>query len=350
MYDTNKVLRVRRKGSTHTGLWSVYAPEEATQEEEIVAESIFELTNPTATSIKIDASKSALGGVEKGNAEGTHAYMIESTRYYLDVLQGGDVVTMQAGANVDYDAATDMWSKNIAGNSWNSYIYSTDVVINADTQDAAVTVPIEIDHDGDGSTGAQGTVREMFGLASNPTQNASYNKIDFAVYQVNATTVYAFQNGTNKGSFSRSMIVGDRLGIRIDSGVVSVIHVRDAAETPIYVFKDVVATGNYYAKGAFNRGNESSGGSVMGDVQAHTITSAKPMLAHIQGDANSLVSVTDKEKLLELGLSANDQSVYNNIIADVLVNSAFPAGTTHTFTHSYFKRSTQSSASSVASS
>ena len=312
---------------------------------EIVAISRFEITYPTAASVKIDAGKSMLDDIELGSSDGTHSYMIESTRYYLDVTAGGDVVVTQAGANVDYDAATNMWSKNIAGNGWNSYFYSADTVIDADTQDAAVTVPIEIDHDSDGATGAQGTVREMFGLASNPTANASYNKIDFAVYQVNATTVYAFQNGTNKGNFSQPMIVGDRLGIRIDSGVASVIHVRGATETPIYVFKDAMATGKYYAKGAFNRGVGSSGVSVMGDVQLHTTTVAKPMLTHIQGDAGSLVTDDDKAKLLELGLSVNSQSVYNNIIADVMVGSAFPSGTTHQFTHSYFKRSTQSSAS-----
>ena len=313
-------------------------------EGEIVAKSNFVITNPTASSIKVDAGKSLLNDLELGSSDGTHTYMIESTRHYLDVTAGGDVVATQAGANVDYDAATDMWSKNVAGNSWNSYFYSSDTVIDADTQDAAITAPVELDHDSDGFTGAQGTIREMFGISSNPTKNASYNSIDYAIYQVNATTVYAFQGGSNKGSFSRPMIVGDRLGIRIDSGVVSFIHIRGTTETVVFV-SDVLASGKYYAKGAFNRGVGSSGVSVMGDVQLHTTTVAKPMLTHIQGDAGSLVTTEDRANLLELGLSANSQSVYSNIIADVMVGSAFPSGTKHQFTHSYFKRSTQSSAS-----
>lgn len=308
-------------------------------EEEKLSKSIFTVTQPTSTSLLLDGQASEFDGVPKGGTLGRHTLGITTTRAFLTDYTSSTGVPLTAGANVTFDSAADMFTKSNSGNSWNAWFQSTDHVILAG-QDGIVSWPIEPDFDNDGDTGAQGTVREMGGLDDNPSANASYSSGEFMLYQVNATTVYVYENGSNKGSFPQPMNVGDRLGIKIVDGEVFYIHIRGTTETVIT--KSTKTTNqDLYFKGALNRGVGSSGHASMGDVQLHSELENRLVTAYIHGAANEFITSDDVVRLLNVGLNVNTGSTYSLVSVEKIVSTKYPLGT-YRILHDYSVTDSQS--------
>lgn len=303
-------------------------------EEDPVTTSVLTYSKPSATSMQFDGRASTYNNTEVGALQGTHTYLFNTLRNYLDPNAVGVPVPLTAGANVTFDGV-DTFTKSIAGNSWNSWFQSTDAIVNPVAEDIKITWLIEDDFDNDGDDGTTGTIREMAGLDDNPSANASYSSIDYAIYQVNATTVYIYERGSNKGSFARPMNVNDRLGIKVESGVVTYIHVSAAGyETEIFT-SEKRATNVLFFKGAINRGVGQSGHGSIGGVLKHSDTIQIPVTAKIVGTAQAVIHPTDIERLTEVGLEVVPSSVYSLVSANQVVSDRFPAGTTYDVTHGF---------------
>lgn len=318
------------------GLWNKDTSNGGT--EDYMNTSVLNLSQPTPTSIQVDATLSEWNGDAVGGTLGSHYYSIEVLKSTLDITAGDTPVPTTAGLNVDFDGT--YYKKNISGNAWNSWFKSTNPIIDPATENAAVTWEVEGDHDSDGADGDDGTIREMGGLDNNPDQNQSYSSIDFALYQVNGNLIYIYESGAYKNSYTVPMDPGDRLGVKVEQGVVSYFHLRGTTETVVHV-SDTVATDPLYFKGTLNRGNASSGASVMGDVRKHNTLIPTVVTETITGGAASAISSVDQEKLVNLGLTILPGSTYGQWTADKLTSSIFPSGTVYEIIHSYFVMSNQ---------
>lgn len=290
------------------------------------------VASPTPTGFTLDSRTSTYGGEAIGGSLGTHALALSTTKLKLAPYTATAPVATTAGANVDYDSSSDMYSKNISGNLWNSYFKSTDPIVTPGV-DCIVSWLIEDDFDGDGDTGTGGTIREMGGLDDNPDSNSSYNTGEYMVYQVNATTVYLYEKGTNKGSVSRPMVVGDRLGLRVINNVVEAIHIRDGVITSL-ITSDTLLDKPMYFKGAINRGVGSSGHGSMGDVQVFTDMEEEVVSTYIYGNSSELIKPVDVIGLNSVGLAPSNGATYSylNLVKDS--SYKFPTGEyaiTHTF-------------------
>lgn len=315
-------------------------------EVEKVATSVCTVNYPTANSIQLNARESVYDGDTVGGQFGRHHYSISTLRNYLNTATGlSESVELVAGANVIVDGDNN-YLKSIAGNTWNSWFASAEIIVDPILEDCAVSWAIEADTDIDGQGGTDGSIREMGGLDDNPAQNASYTSGEYMLYQVNATTVYVYEKGLNKGSFSLAMIEGDRLGVRVESGVVSYIHFRGSLETIIYT-SSVPAVSPLYFKGTLNRGIGSSGRSVIGDVREHFAISAKLKTVHISGAATELVSSEDIDKLAKLGLTVAEGSTYSLITAEKPTSDRFAESPQYDITHGYSVTDTQTVLTSV---
>ena len=313
--------------------------------EEPVTESIFVLSNPTPTSVQIDARPSLYNGTAQGGAEGYHRYGMTTLRNFVAPIDISDITTrvpLTAGINVELLPDGITYRKLNTGNSWNSWFQSTNILIDPINENAAISWAIEDDPDGDGETGAQGTQREMAGLSATPSQNASYTSIDYAMYQVNATTVYVYEKGVNIGNFAVPMAVGDHFLIKCDSGVVSYYLISSGGSEQFIYESKTPATSSMYFKAALNRGDGSSGNSIVGDVRKHGALIAAPVMANIQGNPQELIRDEDVTKLLNLGLVVITGSVYSNIIAEKLAGHIFPSGNVHEVAHGYSGKMDQS--------
>lgn len=304
-------------------------------EDDIVANSICTYTNPTPGTLQLDARLSEFDGEASGGLIGDHTYLVNTLREFFEFTTPGTVVPLTAGANVTYDASADMFKKNVTGSSWNSWFQSTNVLFDTSTEDACVTWLIEADFDADGETGAQGTIREMAGLSSNPSANASYSSGEFMLYQVNATTVYVYEKGSNKGSFARPMTVGDRLGIMVESGVVTYIHVGITGNVTKIFQSEGKAAGGYYFKAALNRGTDISGTSAVGDVQVHNTTVSQSVSTKILGGAAEAIHDSDVERLATVGLEVNPGSVYGLLTCTMQSSARYSASRSYSITHGY---------------
>ena len=297
-------------------------------------EAVCVATNPTPNSIQLDGRGSKMGQVVTGGIDGEHSFSLSTVKQNLDALAGDEVQAIVAGANVTYDANADMFFKNVAGNAWNSWFQSQNAIIDPTIEDCAVSWPIEGDFDNDGDTGAEGTVREMGGLDDNPASNASYTSGEFMIYQVNATTAYIYEKGSNKGNFPIAMSAGDRFMIRFSSGTVEYLLKKGTELILIYTSLNK-PSGPLFFKGALNRGLGSSGDSAMGDVRTHKVMTPEVINTRVSGAATAEVNQHDIDKLKELGLEVSQGALYSNLIAQRNESVNFPAGTTYDYTYGY---------------
>lgn len=318
----------------------LHSSEQVSQlEEETMSQSVLTVTEPTPTSLLLDGQRSLYDNTEQGFAKGRHSLGITTTEAVLSPYSASPPVPMIAGANVTLDGASSMWTKSIAGNTWNAWFQSTNVVAKLG-EDCLVTWPVEDDFDNDGDTGAEGTIREMGGLDDNPSANASYSSGDFMLYQVNATTVYVYEKGANKGSYSQPMVVGDLLGILVQNNEVSYVHIRNGVMTVIAKSLTELSSDMYF-KGAINRGVGSSGHGSMGAVEVHTNMENTTVSAYIHGSGNEAIHEDDVERLATVGLTVNTGSVYSLLSVDKGSTYRYPTGA-YRFVHDYSVPDSQS--------
>mgnify|MGYP000630961562 CR=1 FL=1 len=301
--DTNKVFKVAADGIAYeyTDKEVVYVANEKVITE---SEPIHTITQNLGITT-IDSRTSKYNGLEVGGSNGKHKYTFTGLKNTVDVLGTATDANLVAGLNTDL--VNGVASKNIAGNTWNSSVYSQES-FDPNVLDFAVTVEIE---------SITGTIKEMFGLDDNPTQNNSYSSIEYAVYQVNSYFYsYIYEKGQSKkidGYTTFYFQVGDYVGVKCVNGIVSYFVLRSGVETIITTSK-VVATTPLYFKAAFNRGNTSSGASVLGGVKFYTAQRQDTFSINIEGNATDLISETDKETLKDnAGVEMLTGSTYSKL-------------------------------------
>lgn len=264
--------------------------------------SNFIITN-NSPQYNVDASKSTHKCKEVGGVSGFHRWFLSGNRNTVDVLASGTPITMIANANVTINGNN--FEKSITGNSWNSSGYSQES-FDPLNQDFAFTWAVE---------SITGTIREMGGLDNNPTQNNSYTSLEHAIYQVSGNfynRVYetGAQKVTNMGNIPLS--VGDRLGIRVETCKVTYFILRGSIITDVYVSEKELSVPVQF-KTSLNRGTSSSGASVLGDIQYHTVTKPESFFLQFDGYATDLISDEDKERIKkEAGLTLQSGSTYSN--------------------------------------
>ena len=295
--------------------------------------SVVNISNPTPDTVTIDGRDSTDRGVATGGQIGVHSYQISTIRNNLDVTAGSTEVPTIAGVAVD-EISPGVWQKNIAGNAWDSWFQSADP-IGSVNNDFAVSWLIEE---------SAGTIREMGGLDNQPNSNASFTSIEFAVYQVNDTTIQFYESGGLQQTLSQGISIGDRFGVKIERGVASSFILQGGIETVLRV-SPRAASGDLFFKGALNRGVGSSGHSVMGQVHVHDTLHPGPVVANIIGGAKEAISELDANTLLDVGLVVLPGSTYSLINAEVQDTLAFPAGIARDLMHSYCVATSQTSVS-----
>lgn len=278
----------------------------------------------------LDCRASANEGVASGGTMGDHSYSISTQRNYLDILAGDSDIALSAGANVVVNADGD-YAKSIAGNSWNSWFKSSDVVFDPGMIDAMVSWEIE---------STTGTIREMGCLDDNPDANASYSSGDYCIYQVSASQLYIYEKAMNVYRHAISLSVGDRLGIQSEDGVVKYFHLRGNVSTAIFTSQTKASTPLSF-KGVLNRGSASSGAAVMGDIKLHDFMVSRGLGVRVLGAATAEVSDDDKAKLSTIGLTVDDGALYSMITAEKITNSRFLSGMTYSISHGYSVSPTQ---------
>lgn len=269
----------------------------------------------------IDARQSTTNGNVTGAVSGKHGYIFQG-QFNKPKLAGATTpITLNAGTNVTITG--DEVIKNITGNSWNSSFYSTET-FDPLVENFAISWLVE---------SVDGTIREMGGLDDNATANNSYNSIEYAIYQVNN---YFYSRVYEKGASiiipnytTFYLQIGDRLGIKVIDQIVTYFVLRGSTVYDIYTSNSKATTPLQF-KGAFNRGNTSSGASRMGGVAIHTETEIDNFKVNIVGSASDVVSDEDKELLSkEAGIELLTSATYSKLEltrkdTDVFKNGGVP--------------------------
>lgn len=278
-----------------------------------------------ADKYNINSTTSTWNDNVTGGAIGLHSYIFTGKKEELDITSESLPLTLIAGNNVEVN--NDGYQKNVAGGSWNSSFYSQES-FNPNDQDFAISWLVE---------STSGTIREMCGLAANPSINDSYSSIDYAVYQVNATFYYVvYESGRSSvtGSGSVAVAVGDRIGIKVIDNKVTYYIQKGDEITDIYTsLKDAKAP--LFFKAALNRGTDLSGHSVVTNCQYHTNTKTVIKTTDISGLANESITSDDADRLAKLGIIPEEGTLYSNINFTKPVSTRFPSNTELTYNHIY---------------
>ena len=270
-----------------------------------------ETSKPTATSIEIDCRRSTYGEGLAGGAMGIHGYQLNRLVNVLDPMASSTAVPIIAGPNVTLTNGT--YSKLSTTNAWDASIESSSAVIDASTQDGMISWEVE---------SSSGTVREMAGFAYDASLKPSYTNLKYAIYQVNHNSMRVYESGSQKFVGTFTVTAGDRLGIMIESGVVTYVYIIGQVVTPFYESK-TLASGPLEFQASFNRGLGSSGHSVMGDVRLHSETKKVNVSAKIAGAAISTIDMHDRAELEEIGLTSVDGATYGFLTADRIQTNRF---------------------------
>lgn len=255
---------------------------------------------------RLDA-RSSMGNL--GAVTGLHTYILSGEKQTVDMSIQTPAV-LQAGITAGNVIVTgDDVSKNIVGNSWNSAASSVNGY-DTSVQDFACTWLIET---------ITGTVREMAGITTTPNTNDSYTATAFAFYQVN-NYVMLYESGTQlkvDGNANFGYIAeGDRIGIRIVDGSVEYIQMVGGNPANIVVLhtSSNTANGVYYFDCSLNRGNTSSGASVIEDVAWHVNTKQTNFTIKINGEATTDITEEHKTNLKNIaGILIEPGTKYSDV-------------------------------------
>lgn len=295
--------------------------------EYVEAASVCTDSQPTPTSIEIDCRASTYGPAAAPNASGAtmgiHGYHFSTLISELDPLAGSDPVPLIAAANTSLVGG--VGTKTKVGNVWDAGLLSSAAVIDASTTDGMVSWLVE---------SSSGTVREMAGWAVDASANVSYINLKYSIYQVNHNSMRVYENGSQKFIATFTVTAGDRLGIMIQSGVVTYVYIKGSVITPFYT-STVPATGPLEFQAAFNRGAGSSGQSILGDVQFHDTMTPRNVAAKVSGAATAVIDDIDKAALETVGLTASAGASYSLLTAEKNVNNKFLSGTDIDIVHWY---------------
>lgn len=301
-------------------------------EDTLMATSVMTHNAVSATISEFDAEQSTHDNVPAGAASGVHFYNIHTTKLVVDNTVTGDPVNLEAGANVSFNATDQLWEKNVAGNTWNASVRSTGVIFDPSTENCMLSWPVE--------ASSTGTVREMAGFDNQPDANDSYTSGEYFIYQVNATTVYIYEKGSNRHTKARSVVPGDRYGISVVDGVVTYLHIRDEVVTELYT-SAVLATEPMYFKAALNRGNTSSGWSKIGDVRINKTANVAPTSAYVHGNALSELSDEHKKALIGVGYQPLPNTKYSRLQVERMSVPSMDANRQYEVTHAFAVMNTQ---------
>jgi hypothetical protein len=180
------------------------------------------------------------------------------------------------------DGNTNAVRKDVSGNTWNASAYSQETA-GKDGLDFAFSWEVEA---------IAGTIREMVGINQSAQDSASYQHIDYAIYQVNKN-VYAYEGGKSMGInlLSSSLAIGDRLGIQVTSRGVEYFVQRLSGEFEVF-YKSTVpfVIGDYSFDTSLNRGDGSSGNSKVTNIKIHTLQKTESFVSTVEGFYNETVS------------------------------------------------------------
>lgn len=258
--------------------------------------------------INIDSRGSMYNGIEVGGTSGFHKYIFQGFKNTVDILASSSPLTLNIGARAaSVLTSPGSFEKDGTGNSWNSYIYSTES-FNPSELDFAFSWLVE---------SVTGTIREMGGMDNNPNQNQSYTSLESAIYQVN-NYFYSrvYESGAAKviPNYSTFYLqVGDRLGLGSIDGIVFYFVIRNEIIIEIYK-SDVKLTEPMFFKAALNRGDGSSGESLIGDVKVHLSTKKTGFGVSIEGNSSDEITPLHIQTLLdEAGVNVLPGSTYGNL-------------------------------------
>lgn len=274
----------------------------------------------------IDSQLSTWNGNETGGAMGIHTYNFSGIRNDLDILANSTPLTLVAGANVE--PVGDGFEKSSLANTWDSW-FSSQESFDPAVQDFAISWAVE---------STTGTIREMIGLDSQPSANASYTSIEFAAYQVNGNFYsYVYEKGSSiiTGAGDVAVNVGDRIGIKCIDGVVTYFIQSGSLITDIYTSKEK-ATSPMFLKAALNRGKTSSGAAVVTDCASHTGVVSRSVSTSVSGLATEIISDSDKDNLSELGFIPSLGSTYSMFKFSRPTSQKFPSGLDINYSHFYY--------------
>ena len=253
----------------------------------------------------LDARQSTANGTVTGDTSGKHEWFFRGLKNVPKLTGSRTSLNINPNGNVNISGEDAI--KNVAGNSWNSSFYSTET-FDPLTENFAISWLVE---------SVTGTIREMGGLDDNATANSSYSSIEYAIYQVNN---YFYSRVYEKGAsiiipnYTNLILqVGDRLGIKVINQVVTYFVLRGSTIYDIYTSLTPATTPLQF-KGAFNRGNASSGASLIGDVDVHSETELDNFIIKIEGSSSDILSDEHKELLKnEAGIISLTESTYSKL-------------------------------------
>lgn len=286
---------------------------------------------------RLDARESIYNDQVVGAVDGRHYWVLQRKSNTVDLFGTTQPITITAGAKVDVNGLD--VEKNVTGNSWNASFYSGQA-FDPTVEDFAVSWLVE---------NTTGTIREMGGLDNNPSQNNSYNSMEFAIYQVNNyfySRVYESGAAIVIPNYTTFYLqVGDRLGIKCVNQVVSYFVLRAGVETIIYTSAKK-ATDPLYFKGAFNRGNSSSGHSSIGSVEWHTGKTLINNTAVISGNSTDTLAFRHLPEGGKVGIEFNPTCKYSDLTYTALDSDKFKDTNGNIypldFTHGFFAGASQS--------
>lgn len=304
-----------------------------------VVNGLISVVNPSVNGDirRLDARESVYNDQAVGAVDGRHYWVLQRKSNTVDLFGTTQPISIVAGAKVDVNGVE--VEKNVTGNSWNASFYSGQA-FDPTAEDFAISWLVE---------DVTGTIREMGGLDNNPSQNNSYSSMEFAIYQVNNyfySRVYESGAAIVMPNYTTFYLqIGDRLGIKCINQVVKYFVIRDGVETVIYTSAKK-ATEPLYFKGAFNRGNASSGHSNIGAVEWHVGKTTTNNTAVVSGNSTDTLEPRHLIEGDKIGVDFNPTSKYSDLTYTPLSSDKFKDGNGTPYpldyTHGFFAGASQS--------
>lgn len=285
--------------------------------------------------ITLDASTSTLNGEEVGATTGVHRYTFTRDRNIPIITDPGTLLTIEAGNNVEKISGS--WNKSINNNGWNASVRSTE------TFDASEVFAVSWDVDQDINW-----TRIMCGL-TNYSSGDSYNKLAVGLYQVN-NYLYNFYYKLGKATHNEELDVdnrtvspGDRFVLSVSSGQVKFYIRKNGIQYYMGTLNSFIS-GTVQFMAAFNRGKNKTGTTTFTNAYVHTGMTTDTVTYKVEGVASDLISVDDRELLLDLGFVTSSGSTYSQLQLTRNSSSAYLSGGVETncqIIHEYFGNSRQ---------
>lgn len=166
------------------------------------------IQNQTINSFTVDSPTQITANITTGSTSGTSDVTITGIGGPKTLTSGFEVIELLSASDITIEDPGDLsysggtLTKFAGGDdNWNRSVYSTTFIPNNNPGSLQFTVDVA----GESA---------VLGLDSNPTEDSSFNTIDFAFIPYENNLLYIFENGTNIGDFG-AYVIGDILKIDI---------------------------------------------------------------------------------------------------------------------------------------